>query len=1149
VLPKAQNNTNTNSPVTTRPISPPDGNLRQNGQQLQNSRKHCSSIDTILQTPKNTKANLSPEFSQSTPVDYSPICSPPDIGACSSSDVIVEKPIAATKTVANIRKTNVPKARQNSAKVKSGSSGGIQRGVQSNNGEADNFHVNAAHPFGHLIPTSSLSLDVKLTDIPLKDFAFVMNFISSAGFIAEKYVSRIRSAYILVMQNLIEKKDDELLWKKMLLLPVVLLSITNKSIMKKNIEKVLEDVWDFKIGQFVQSGDNAFYNVNTKDKNQNDWTTAQKLAYKCVVKGNFSKGMQSLLNDGPNVPNSEQTFQKLQSKHPQSDWTATEEELQQLHEFALPDHSAVDEVDFMQMRTVIQKCKKLVRPGLDKLRYEHLRTLVGYGAEPSDQEAEFSRLFAKIITFVLRGEIPHSISLVLSENELIALPKSDTDVRPIGIGSTIRKVAALMAFKQLDTFNDDHFSTLQYGLKQSGIEHVVHKVSIVREKHPDWDLFALDADNAFNGANRVIGLQQVAKHAPQVFPFLKEMYLHASTGWYRGLADGIKSVNSYWGFHQGDVLASWLYMLTIHPLLLMLHEKISEEFPEVASQYLNCWYVDDGNIVAPRPIMIRLVQLLREHGPRYGYIIKSTKGSYLMGKCTSVAEAQAALRTLQDSLGISAAVIHLHPDNDPHNEHLYGAKILGTCVGSNSYIQIALNNYLDELEGVADKLINFPNLQGRMLLFRYCFITKPVHLCRTLPPSTLSQFCEHFERLKRKVLASIVECSSQDIPDLTYDICAFGIAEGGLGLQRMTDISKCGYIASLVEHNRFEQNSIKEELSRFRRGEITELSHHLMSLLSTLQLLKLDLESDEECHDRVFQMSFRAKEGTVQHQLYQQLESKLISNTRLELSNDKQQLTWWDSIRNEEAGQWLLVTPLHNRASMINADFRTALRYRLYMKAYNVPVGLRCTCKNRPAVDERGHHLATHCGAGGYRIATHDSVVHEVNSIFAYCGLWTRLEERLALNPDKQNRPDITVNNPPGNLHRKLFVDVAITGPIQAGSLNHPPGHAASLTYQRKMKKYADLGQPESAVLPVVLQSTGLIHVEFKKYLKKLSYIASESKRIQHFILYRHFLKRISICLQLNIARSINCRSTYLTSHCASKNTDPSYYEVHVRDL
>jgi hypothetical protein len=30
---------------------------------------------------------------------------------------------------------------------------------------------------------------------------------------------------------------------------------------------------------------------------------------------------------------------------------------------------------------------------------------------------------------------------------------------------------------------------------------------------------------------------------------------------------------------------------------------------------------------------------------------------------------------------------------------------------------------------------------------------------------------------------------------------------------------------------------------------------------------------------------------------------------------------------------------LHNRASMINADFRTALRYRLYMKAYNVPVG------------------------------------------------------------------------------------------------------------------------------------------------------------------------------------------------------------------
>jgi hypothetical protein len=42
----------------------------------------------------------------------------------------------------------------------------------------------------------------------------------------------------------------------------------------------------------------------------------------------------------------------------------------------------------------------------------------------------------------------------------------------------------------------------------------------------------IDADNAFNRSNRILGLQEVMKHFPSAFPFIRSMYLCRSNGWY-----------------------------------------------------------------------------------------------------------------------------------------------------------------------------------------------------------------------------------------------------------------------------------------------------------------------------------------------------------------------------------------------------------------------------------------------------------------------------------------------------------------------------------------------------------------------------------------------------------------------------------------
>jgi hypothetical protein len=63
----------------------------------------------------------------------------------------------------------------------------------------------------------------------------------------------------------------------------------------------------------------------------------------------------------------------------------------------------------------------------------------------------------------------------------------------------------------------------------------------------------------------------------------------------------------------------------------------------------------------------------------------------------------------------------------------YGAKILGSYVGTAEYKRSMLQQFFDEdLLVDMKKLIAHPDLQERYILFRYSFMKKPLHLFRTI---------------------------------------------------------------------------------------------------------------------------------------------------------------------------------------------------------------------------------------------------------------------------------------------------------------------------------------------------------------------------------------------------------------------------------
>ena len=112
----------------------------------------------------------------------------------------------------------------------------------------------------------------------------------------------------------------------------------------------------------------------------------------------------------------------------------------------------------------------------DKLRYDHLQTLIGYGGEQAPNEVEFATLLTDILVILLDGGAPDLLYHVVRDNELVALPKGEDDIRPVGMGMVVRKLASIVILAHTfepptaasedqlsESFNDVAFKGLQYG--------------------------------------------------------------------------------------------------------------------------------------------------------------------------------------------------------------------------------------------------------------------------------------------------------------------------------------------------------------------------------------------------------------------------------------------------------------------------------------------------------------------------------------------------------------------------------------------------------------------------------------------------------------------------------------------------------------
>jgi hypothetical protein len=267
-----------------------------------------------------------------------------------------------------------------------------------------------------------------------------------------------------------------------------------------------------------------------------------------------------------------------------------------------------------------------------------------------------------------------------------------------------------------------------------------------------------------------------------------------------------------------------------------------------------------------------------------------------------------------------------------------------------------------------------------------------------------------------------------------------------------------------------------------------------------------------------------------------------MDNLKATLPNDR--LCWFVNLQNSEAGAWLRDIPRFDNALACD-EFRTALRYRLYLPAYNVRVGSMCSCSARGQVDATGMHFATGCALYNLRKDTHDGVVLAADQMLKWLGFWTKREEKGIFqinNPDDNCVPDISINNPIECGYPKLLLDVSIVGPLvgaEKGQVKIPSNNEAvtpfRLGYVRfhgKKNKYEQrANQAGCGFLPIIFMSTGAMHPESKKFFAQVTKHAAAAKKIPSNVLYNFVIRNLSLALQKGISRAINHRINRMSVH------------------
>ncbi|XP_055327589.1 uncharacterized protein LOC129580882 [Paramacrobiotus metropolitanus] len=215
-----------------------------------------------------------------------------------------------------------------------------------------------------------------------------------------------------------------------------------------------------------------------------------------------------------------------------------------------------------------------------RLKAQYLKELITVkNQELAKKLCESLAAFANIM---LQGAIPQEIADKLHGGNLFAFRKKDSGIRPIVVGTSLRRLASRIASFRSGHLNNELRPFHLVFATKGGVEAAVHGARYFLETATTSDkpqvFLKLDAKNAFNSLDRNYIMKATAEHLPAYNKYVCRVAVTQCYGAPTILMHGKYRVSSQAGIQQGDPLGPLLYCLATIGPHKYLRSKLKESF-------------------------------------------------------------------------------------------------------------------------------------------------------------------------------------------------------------------------------------------------------------------------------------------------------------------------------------------------------------------------------------------------------------------------------------------------------------------------------------------------------------------------------------------------------------------------------------------
>lgn len=434
----------------------------------------------------------------------------------------------------------------------------------------------------------------------------------------------------------------------------------------------------------------------------------------------------------------------------------------------------------------------------------------------------YTRTLTHLINIILAGRVPPTAARALVATHVVALHKDPNNLaklRPLGIGSSLRRVACTAAAHALrDTFAQHFVPAGQYGVRLSGgIVFALHTTTLqieryVEQPNPSRALLMLDITNMFNAVSRDACRHELTKHPSlqPLLPLFDLLYARSNHCKYHDPLGQSAHFLQHEGFAQGCPLSPAFACIVLtaatRPLNAELRERAAARLLNndpgddgLGSVAATSSIMDDTSIVISYPDLPWFVNRIATLGAPLGIALNKSK-TILLTSTTGASPTLSPTHTRQ----LEQTLQHLSSSSEnPFLPTTTGTRFLGAPVGGEAFARSFLLQSAQKLRDDSTRVLTrLRDTQTQSAIIRNCALPSINHLLAHdvywSPPQAkhLTTFTSHVHNTALAAIATMA--GHHSLNPLSEALAFLPVSLGGLGYRDAHAAAQPAFLASAI---------------------------------------------------------------------------------------------------------------------------------------------------------------------------------------------------------------------------------------------------------------------------------------------------------------------------------------------------------------